>query len=208
MPGFGRGRHVPHGKSRGARRKDEVKFVIASRRDYEFAREFIAAARTARPRAAGAVFARVCRPEGHLARARRAAARRMDSGRPPAGAAGLAIAQIHLGSVDARSLTRDAESPIQTRNDGTGPKRWFCSAAAWIRASPRPSRARRTLALRARQLWPAHRAPRAAGVRCHRGFLGRARAAGGAARPLRANRRLGAHRCSASRCRRANRARR
>ena len=42
--------------------KDEIKFVIASRRDYEFAREFTAATRPCSARAAGAVFSGVCRP--------------------------------------------------------------------------------------------------------------------------------------------------
>ena len=90
--------------SRRSTAKDEVKFVIASRRDYEFAREFTVQHGLAQPRAAGAVFSRFCRPQGNLAGTRGAAARGMDFGRSPAGAAGPATAQIHLGPVDAGSL--------------------------------------------------------------------------------------------------------
>ena len=67
--------------------KDEIKFVIASRRDYEFARDFVAQHDLAGPACGRFVFARVCRSRGRLAGLGCAPACGVDSGGPAAGAA-------------------------------------------------------------------------------------------------------------------------
>ena len=72
--------------------EDEIKFVISSRRDYEFAREFTARHRLSRAGAASAVFAGVPRSCGRVGGAERAGIDRVDSGRWVAGAAGIAAA--------------------------------------------------------------------------------------------------------------------
>ena len=85
-----------------SRRRDEVKFVIADRADYEFARDIVQ-----REGLAGALRGRALLAGPRRARA--APARRVDSGRSPARSPAAADAQVHLGSADARRLTADED---------------------------------------------------------------------------------------------------
>ena len=85
--------------------EDEIKFVISTRRDYEFAREFTEQHHLTQTRAPGSFFACVSGPCREMGRAERAGARGMDSGGRLARAAGSAIAQIHLGPGDEGRLT-------------------------------------------------------------------------------------------------------
>ncbi len=88
---------------------DEVKFVIASRRDYVFARDFTRAHGLAAKIALGDIFA--CVPQGRRRHARcvalpgrSARTRRMDAGRRRQRALGITDSQVHLGTVVERRL--------------------------------------------------------------------------------------------------------
>ena len=157
---------------------------------------FHACSTTSPARAPGYVFSGVCRPDGAWPGLEaRLLAEWILADRLPV-RLGLQLHKFIWDPATARASEAAMPNPPQA-SDRKLPRRtkpWCCSAAAWTPASPRPSHARLTKSLRARQLRPAHRAPRAPGVRRHRGFLWRARAAGGAARPFRADWRLGADR--------------
>ena len=104
VPGFGRRRHIRMDNLEVLDSKDEVKFVIASRRDYEFATRLLHRSTSLPRRVRQVLFSPVfAGPEGRMAGTGRALARGMDSGRRAARAAGSAAAQIHLGSVRRRA---------------------------------------------------------------------------------------------------------
>ena len=89
--------------------KDEIKFVIRTRRDYEFARGFIAKHRLA-GRVRQVLLSPVAPdPKGTWEGIGSAGAGGMDVGGWFAGEAGIAVAQVYLGSGDARGLRRRGE---------------------------------------------------------------------------------------------------
>ncbi len=95
--------------------KDEIKFVISTRRDYEFARDFTREHGLAR-RVREVLFSPVFPdPAGKWAGTRRAGTCGMDPGGRVAGAAGIAAPQIHMGSGDEGCVRK---AVMSARRDG------------------------------------------------------------------------------------------
>ena len=120
---------------------DEVKFVLSTRRDYEFAREFIALAQLA-SNASGRFFLAGLRRSGReMAGSRASSTGRVDAGRRFARTARIAVAQIRMGPGHERRL-KDHSCLAQKTSAARKPS--CSSAAAWIRASAPPSPCRLT----------------------------------------------------------------
>ncbi len=151
--------------------KDEIKFVISTRRDYEFARDFTLQHDLAAARSSGDIFSGARRSRGRLAGNECAGSGGVDFAGRFAGTPGTAIAQIHLASGHSRRIASEgakvhpskAEEVYQSMN--RRPKAVVllsggmdsCVTAAIAQANAR-------FGLVARQLRPANRAPRAAGL--------------------------------------------
>ena len=106
---------------------DEVKFVVASRKDYEFAREFIREQELSAK--VGSVIlspafrkdATGARDVSHCLRGS-AGTGRVDAGRRPKRAPGVADSQVHLGAVAEGRVSRMNEPAKTTNSCG----RWSC----------------------------------------------------------------------------------
>src|SRR6266404_5816279 len=172
--------------------KDEIKFVLSTRRDYEFAR-FYAGACAGYAGEAGAVFAGVCGPERQVAGTGTARAGRMDSCRWTARAAGIAVAQIYLASSDAGSVSDGNGRDTWRAKSGGAVKRWN----GFMRLRGDCGRKARRCEHRAAacKLWAAYGIARSTGVPRNSGFLQGHATVDGAAGSLPSDRRLGADGC-------------
>ncbi len=179
---FRRGRHLSHGKSGGAGPHDEVKFVLSDRADYEFARDFVARHGLAQ-RVNAVLFspafrkdATGARDSSHCLLDPQELAEWMLADDVPARLR-LADPQVYLGSGDAEGDVRDQESVDSARqvNIAASPectlKTQRQTRAVVLLSGGMDSCVCAALAARdfrcgglARQLRPAHRRARAAGV--------------------------------------------